>query len=571
MKNIFLLPWFFARVCWRQGLHKALQMALAQIKSWLGQTNDRFPRRSPSNAAAYVHLLKCRPLISIVMPVYNSCWLAEAVESVRRQSYADWELLLVDDASDNPLTLQVLQSLAAERRVKLLRQARQGGISAATNAALAVATGDYVAFMDHDDLLHHDALALFVRALNAGYEADVFYTDEERLDMQQRIVNSVRKCEVSLDLLLSGNLVGHLCIIRRAALSRLGPLNSAYDGAQDHDLVLRALEQGLRFQHLPLLLYGWRQHGQSFSADIRSAGQAWPRAYLSGKAVIEDYLRRQAIAAQVTDDAFPWYRIRYPLPDPPVEVAIIVPFKDQPERLQTLLDSMARTSYAPYRLFLVNNRSVAAETHAYLERLRADPRLTLLDFDEPFNYSRLHNEVVKKIPNEILLFLNNDMEIIQSDWLEAMLEHIHRPGVGAVGCRLIGPRRTLQHAGLAFNPSVFSCVAQVDAADDFLARVQREVSGVTAACMLIRKSAFEEVGGFDELHFPIGFSDADLCLRLRRSGYKIIYTPFAELLHAASATRGLQDENYEITTLFQRYIGPTPLNDPHYPTQFLRS
>ncbi|MBU4198616.1 MAG: glycosyltransferase [Verrucomicrobia bacterium] len=611
MRDIFILPWLFVRICWDQGIHKALQMTFDKITHRAFRVKVKFPHTPPSNAAAYLHLLKIRPLISIVMPVHNSRWLGEAVASVLRQSYAHWELILVDDATTDAATLKALEAATADGRVKLIRSnannfhsdssadergggvpspenipdgdavpSRRGsglrrgvmGISAATNVGINAITGDYVAFMDHDDLLHPDALALLVRTLNDGQEADVFYSDENRIDESGYIIGVTRKCPISLDLLLSCNAVGHLCVVKRDALRRLGPLKSEYDGAQDHDLVLRAWEQGMTFRHLPYLLYGWRMHPASMSDGTRKGRVAagdFPRAYLSGKALIRAYLDRHGIRAEVTDDGFPWYRVRYALPGRPDEVAIIVPFKDKIARLKVLLASMQKTAYPHYRLFLVNNRSARPETIAYLEEVRKDPRVTILDFDEPFNYSRLHNEVVKNIPNEILLFLNNDMEIIQPDWMEAMLEHIYRENVAAVGCKLIIDGRTIQHAGMAFKPSVLFCALNLTDPDQFYTRVQRDVSGVTAACMMIRKSVFERVGGFDAVHFSIGFSDSDLCLKLIRDGHKIIYTPFAVLVHHESQSRLLQEEAYEMVTLFRRYGGTTPMDDVHYPTQFL--
>lgn len=572
MKDLFILPWLFIRICWDQGIHKALQMTFDKITHRAFRVKVKFPHTPPSNAAAYLPLLKIRPLVSIVMPVHNSHWVGEAVASVLRQSYARWELILVDDVSTDAATLKALEAARADSRVKVIRNDRNLGISGATNVGITASTGDYVAFMDHDDLLHHDALALLVRTLNDGKEADVYYSDENRIDKDGYIIGVTRKCAISLDLLLSCNAVGHFCIVKRDALRRLGPLKSEYDGAQDHDLVLRAWEQSMTFCHLPYLLYGWRMHPASMSDGTRK-GRAtvedYPRAYLSGKALIRAYLDRHGIRAEVTDDGFPWYRVRYALPGRPDEVAVIVPFKDKIARLKILIASLQKTAYSNYRLFLVNNRSTQPETLAYLEEVRKDPRVTVIEFDEPFNYSRLHNEVVKQIPNEILLFLNNDMEIIQPDWMEAMLEHIYRENVAAVGCKLIIDKRTIQHAGMAFKPSVLFCALNLTDPDQFYTRVQRDVSGVTAACMMIRKSVFERVGGFDAVHFSIGFSDSDLCLKLIQNGHKIIYTPFAVLVHHESQSRLLQEEAYEMVTLFRRYGGTTPMDDGHYPTQFL--
>lgn len=566
----------FFRVCWEQGVQRAVVLALSTLKGrWgvapvLQAVTEKFPPKAASNAFAWLPLLKRRPLVSVVMPVYNSRWLGEAVASVLAQSYQPFELILVDDGSTLPETLTALEQAGREARVRVLRNPRNLGISGATNAGIEASRGEYVAFMDHDDLLHPDALALFARTLNDTREFDVFYTDETIIVDDGSIAGHMQKCPISLDLLLSCNAVVHFVVMRKDALLRIGLLNTEYDAAQDHDLMIRALEHGLRFHHLPMCLYGWRQHAASTSQDIRAHGRdaqpTLPKSYLNGKKAIQAYLDRNGIRATVTDDAFYWFRVQYARPEPPEEVALIVPFKDHVDYLQRLLTSMEKTAYPRYALYLVDNRSERPETRAYLEALkrRGDPRLHVLEFDEPFNYSRLHNRVVEQVPNELLLFMNNDMEISRPDWLDALVEHIGRERVGAVGCRLLRGNGLLQHAGMIYRPNVYYCVMNVGYEDGYFTKVQREVSGVTAACMLIRKSVFQQVGGFDEVQFPIGFSDADLCLKLIRAGYKIIYTPFAELIHHESVSRKTQEESYEKFTLLSRYIGDTPLWDRHY-------
>ncbi len=572
-------PRLFWRACWNHGIRHALRLALEKVGRArslppLGQAMlERFPEHKPSNAEAYLGLLTTRPLFSIVMPVFNSAFLPEAVASVLAQTYDRLELVLVDDGSTRPATLAALEAAARDPRVVRCRTPHNLGISGATNVGLDRARGEWVAFMDHDDLLHPDALACVVRAMHAepGREADIFYADEAIINRAGRVVGRMRKCPVTLDLLLSCNTVLHILAMRRAALDRIGRFNPAYDGAQDHDLMLRALEAGLRFCHLPLALYAWRAHGEATSNDIRAldrrADAELPKSYRSGKAAIRAYLDRQGIRAEVTDDAFYWYRVKYALPDPPQEVAIVIPFKDQAACLRTLLDGLERTAYPRRVVYLVDNRSEQPETRALLASLpiSADGPLRLLVFDEPFNYARLHNWAVAHIPNELILFLNNDIEIVRADWLEALLEHIHRPGVGAVGCRLVYPDGALQHGGMVFHPSILTCAINLHQEEGFYTRVQRDVSGVTAACMLVRKSAFLAVGGFDELQFPIAFNDSDLCLRLVRAGHKIMYTPHCELRHHHSRSRPVQEEAYEKFALFARHAGPSPMIDPHYP------
>jgi GT2 family glycosyltransferase len=504
------------------------------------------------------------------MPVFNSRWLKEAADSVLNQTYKNYELILVDDASSLPDTLATLTALKSEPRIRIIRNPENLGISGATNAGIAAAGGEYVAFMDHDDLIHPDALAYFVRTLNDNRDADIFYTNEMVINSEGVIVGKILKCAPSMDLLLSCNAVNHFCVIKKESLLKIGLLNPEFDGAQDHDLMIRALENNLSFWHIPCFLYAWRAHHMATSGDVRAykpaSGEELPKAYRNGKKAIRAYLDRNKTRATVTDDVFFWYRVKYALPAEQQEVAVIIPFRDQPACLRRLLASLEKTAYKNFRLYLVNNQSALPETRELLRELGQESKfkITIIDINEPFNYSRIHNQVVGRIPNELLLFMNNDLEVIKGDWLEAMLEHIYRDNVGAVGCRLIRKNGEIQHAGMTFKPDIYFCAMNFSAEEGYFTRVQREVAGVTCACMLTRKSVFEKIGGFDEVHFPIGFSDADLCLKIRKAGYKIIYTPFAELYHHESLSRKTHAEGYEKYALFRRYLGKTLLVDEHY-------
>lgn len=575
LKSLILLPYQFCSVCWNKGIHQALALTWAKVfrnKLIPLISPETFPPRVPSNASAYLALLKHQPRISIVMPTYNSLWLKAAVDSVLAQTYRNFELILVNDGSTNPGSLKVIRGLQQNERVRIIDNTKNMGISAATNVGIDASHGEYIAFMDSDDLIHPDALAYFVRTLNNGYDPDIWFTDEVVINDHDVVVAHMKKCPISMDLLLSCNAVVHLCIMKRSALAKIGPLRPEYDGSQDHELMIRAAEHGLSFYHMPCYLYAWRTHMTSWSGEVRAhkqgAKQNMPKTYLNGKKAINDYLVRNGIRAVVTDDAFFWYRAKYSLPDNPDEVAIIVPFKDQVQHLKVLLKSMQLTSYNKYMLYLVNNRSEKPETLAYLEQLRREnnPRYRFVDIDEPFNYSLIHNRMAAMVPNEIMLFLNNDIEVFQPDWLEAMLEHIYRDNVAAVGCRLLRRNGTTQHASTIFYPNIYYCAINLRSHDGYYTDVQRDVSGVTAACMLIRRSIFQKVGGFDEVHFPIGFSDSDLCLKLIKNGYKIMYTPHAELYHHESSSRKTHGEGYEKFALFNRYIGETPMFDSHYKT-----
>lgn len=575
LKNFKLLKLFW-RACWNQGIHPALLMALARLaqgrlfpRRFIGPV-EKFPPPSASNSFSYLPLLQHTPLVSIVMPVFNSRWLKEAVASVQAQTYQNYELILVDDCATMPATRAALAGLKTGPRLKIIRNAANLGISGATNVGLRASAGEYVAFMDHDDLLHPDALAYFARTLNDGHAEDVFYTNEAVINAAGAVIGQMRKGAPSLDLLLSCNAVLHFCVMKKSALMKIGLLNSEYDGAQDHDLMIRALENSLTFCHLPYCLYAWRAHQLATSGAVRAhkiaAGAELPKAYRSGKKAIQAYLDRNKIKAAVTDDVFFWYRVKYALPPQQEEVAMVIPFRDQPAGLRRLLASLEKTAYKNFSLYLVNNQSALPETRELLNATANSGKfkVKIIDFDEPFNYSRLHNQAVAQIPNELLLFMNNDLEVIKPDWLEAMLEHIYRANVGAVGCRLIRKNGEIQHAGMTFKPDIYFCAMNFNAEEGYYTKVQREVAGVTCACMLTRKSVFRKIGGFDEVHFPIGFSDADLCLKIRKHGYKIIYTPFAELYHHESLSRKTNEEGYEKYTLFRRYIGDTLLVDQHY-------
>lgn len=579
MRNLLKWPWLFWQICWNEGVHKALLLALGALTAggpWaylVALFLDKFPSARYGASSADTRGLLRQPLISVIVPVGGLRRLPPAAQSVLSQRYPQVELILAapNALAEGALPAALQAQLRQDSRVLIIPSNHSAGISAVLNAAVAASRGAYVGWMNADDLLHPDALAILVRRLNQDLAIDIYYTDEVIINARRAVVGYLPKGRVAMDLMLACNAVRHGFFIRKAAFQNLGGLKSEFDGAQDHDLILRALEQGLRFDYLPCALYGWRAESRSLVRDPQvfdlGPALAYPRAYPAGRKVIQAALARQRVAATVMDGRFGWYRVKYQLPERRDEVAMIVPFKDRVDCLRRLLASLEQTAYPDYRVVLVNNRSERPETLEFLAELQRRPsgRYHVVDFNEPFNYSRIYNQAVTGVSNEILLFMNNDLEVIHPEWLEAMLEHIYRPGVGAVGCRLILKNGALQHGGMVFKPSVYFCAMNLFYDDGYYTRVQRQVSGVTAACLMIRRSVFLRVGGFDELQFPVGFSDADLCLKLDQAGEKIIYTPYAELRHHESASRKVQEENYEKMTLFQRYIGSTPLADRHYP------
>jgi len=569
MRALQLVRLFF-RVCWHRGIRTAWLMAAEKLapRRRLGS------RRSPfeygrSNAAAYLSALKKKPLITVVVPVLDSPYLDETIASVTAQSYPHFELILVDDASGDPAAQACRSAAARDERIRCLRNDTNRGISRATNRGCAAARGEYIALLDHDDLLHPDALAQVARAANAHPEADILFTDELRIGPRGAVLEITRKCDPSETLLLSCNSILHLCVMRKSAFENLGGMDPAFDGAQDHDLMLRAFDGGLAFQHIPCVLYAWRIHGRSMShASARTPqDRTASPAYRAGKACIEAYLARKGIEASVTDEARPWYRVRFAVPRPDERVAVVVPFKDGGPLLERLLAGLRKTLTPGVRIYLVDNASSLPETREFLDGLAQDPAIRILSHDRPFNFSRLHNEIVAGLDEEILVFLNNDVEVISEDWLSAMREHVHRDRVAAVGCALRRRNGDLAHAGIVLQLSNREpCARNLAFERGFYTRVQREVSAVSAACMMVRRSAFLAVGGFDETEFPVGFSDVDLCLRLGKAGYRIVYTPHAEFYHDESASRGVCCEDYETGALLQRYLGDSPVLDRHYKT-----
>ncbi len=481
-----------------------------------------------------------RPRFSLVTPVYNTPepLLRACVDSVLAQRYPEWELLLVDDGSRAPHLPALLEELARkDARIRVLRQEANGGIARATNAGIAAATGDFVAFLDHDDVLAPHALAAVALRLAEEPGLDVVYSDEDRIDLEGRRHDPFFKPDWSPDLLRSVNYICHFTVVRRALLEEAGRLREGFDGSQDYELMLRLSERTRRIAHVPQVLYHWRAHPSSFSRGqegLRAASTAGVRA-------LREHLERLGEGATVESPALTTYRVRYPLQGQP-RVSIIVPFKDRPDLLDTLTRSLLeKTRYPHYELVLVSNNSTKPETYALLERL-TDPRIVKLRWDHPFNYPAINNWAAKQATGELLLFLNNDMEVVDGDWLEELVSQAQRPEVGAVGAKLLFPEGTVQHAGVVVGLTGFAghpfwrlpdtgCMTPFGHAD-----WTRNYLSVTSACVILRRPLFEELGGFDE-RFQVCGSDVELGLRLNARGLRVVYTPHAKLIHHESASR----------------------------------
>ena len=505
------------------------------------------------------------PLITIVMPVYNTedVWLRRAIESVQGQIYQNWEICMVNDASTKSHTMQILDEYAAsDPRIRVKHLSKRTGITGASCEALAMATGEFVGLLDHDDELTPDALWEVASWLNRIPELDLLYSDEDKLTADGARVEPFFKPDWSPDLLLSMNYITHFAVFRRSLLQAVGGFRPGYEGAQDYDLMLRLTEKTNHIAHAPKILYHWRMGHGSSATSVR----AKPFASESGRRAIEDALKRRGHEASVEVLSPGRYRARYKIHESPL-VSIIIPTKDQMRLLHQCVASIEeKTSYYPYEIIIIDNSSIEAETIHYLDALSDKHRV--LRYPQPFNFSAINNFGADQAKGEYLLFLNNDTQVISGEWLTALVEQAQRPEVGAVGAKLLYPDNRIQHAGVTVGifggaGHAFRKVANNRTAYFGLADLTRNCSAVTAACIIVPRKVFNQVGGFDE-EFKVVCNDVDLCLRIRKQGYLILYTPFAVLYHFESATRGRLRPTREEDLFCRRWGDAIRVGDPYY-------
>jgi O-antigen biosynthesis protein len=489
------------------------------------------PRRLRAMRRA-VRRFDYRPRISVVLPVHDPepAWLRDALDSVRSQIYPNWQLCIVDDGSSRQDVKGVLQEARADPRIDVVTLDGSMGISAASNAGLERAQGDFVGFLDHDDALKPTALFEVVRLLNARRDLDYVYSDEDKAEPGGWLTDPFFKPGWSPDLLLSVNYVTHFSVYRTEIVRAVGGFRAEFDGSQDYDLVLRVTEVTDQVAHVPMPLYSWRKVPGSAAAHLAYK----PHAYDAGTRALEDALRRRGVRGSVEPGLVGGrYRVRYSIEGEP-RVVVIVPTRDRLDLLRTCLESVVtRSTYRNHVVFVVDNDSREPDTLAYLD---STPH-RVLRHPGPFHYSRMMNAAVEEAGEaDFVLFLNNDTEVIAPDWIEAMLEHGQRPGVAAVGARLLFRSGDPQHEGIVVG--LGGSPARNVVHDYFdLGRTIRNCSAVTAACMLIRSEVLRELGGFEE-RLEVAWGDVDLCLRAREKGYEVVYTPHALLYHEEGSTRG---------------------------------
>lgn len=484
---------------------------------------------------------KCRPMISIIVPVYNPDigMLESMFNSVLSQTYENWELCIADGNSGRNVRDVLARYSESDSRIRIEFLTENKHISGNSNHALSIATGEFVAFLDQDDELTPDALYEMALLLNSQPDADVIYSDEDKINQTGERCAPFFKPDWSPDLLLSVNYICHLSVIRTSVVRDIGGFRSGYEGAQDYDLILRVAGITDRVLHIPRVLYHWRMHGGSTSLDVGTKNYA----HQAGERALQDYLKNQGVKASVTQGyGRTNYRVRYGIDGNPV-VSIIIPFRDKVDLLKKcVLSILKKTEYKNYEIVLVSNLSREKETHEFIDSLLAGyPNIKFFEFDEEFNFSRINNFAAGKTAGDYLLFLNNDTEVISPDWLEGLLEHAQRKEIGVVGCKLLFPDRTIQHAGVilgmtGFAGHVFAGLPEHSYTYFGSADFVRNVLAVTGACMMIKRDLFDITGGFNE-SFVLCGSDVEICLKLYEMGCRNIYTPYAVLYHYESASR----------------------------------
>jgi GT2 family glycosyltransferase len=514
------------------------------------------------------------PRISIAVPVYKTpiAVLARSIESVMGQTYPTWELCLADDGSDDAALAAVLEKYSqSDARIRLVTLEQNTGISGATNAALRLCTGDYVALLDHDDELAAFALSEVVQAINDHPDTEVFYSDEDKIDEHGRRYDVLFKPDWSPDLFHSCNYICHFAVLKRSLVESLGGLDESYHGAQDYELLLRASERTQKIKRIPKVLYHWR----AVTGSAAKAPEEKPEASADGKRALAAYLERNSPGARVEEVGVCRYRVRYPISGNP-QVTILIPTGGHKNVFRAMECVLDKTAYKNYDILLIDN-SRTERVAEYVSRLAAR-KAPVRYFDwrgQPFNFSRMNNAAARATESPYLLFLNDDTAVITAEWLSAMLEHAQRPEVGAVGAQLWYPTNIIQHAGVVMGiygncGHAFKGVpCELPHYYFDFPNLIRNCSAVTGACLLIARDKFFQAGAFDEVNLAVAFQDVDLCLKLMELGLRNVYTPYARLYHFEAATKTDKDkipdpaEDAFMKKKWARYIADDPYYNPN--------
>lgn len=525
--------------------------------------------------------LPLEPTFSIVVPLFNTPlgFFRDMTDSVAQQTYSRWELVLVNASPENSELKAAVDSASHEEpRIQVITLEKNLGISENTNAGVAAASGEFICFFDHDDLLEPNLLFEYARMINKHEDTDLLYCDEDKLLPDGTLSQPFFKPDFNLDLLRNNNYICHMLTIRRTLLDKLEPNSKEFDGAQDHNLTLEAVEQARRVSHIAKVLYHWRISPSSTAADANSK----PYASEAGIRAVKAHLDRLGIEAKVSLSRRPFtYEVNYAVPREHPLVSIVIPTKDHIDLLDACLSSIfEKSTYDNFEIVVVENNSTEPETFEYYKRIEAEhPGVVRVEYwPAEFNFSKLMNFGRDKAKGDYLLLLNNDTEVITPDWIERMLGICAREDVGIVGVRLLYPDDTIQHAGVCMKGIVCGTLGRGMPRDDWgyfaLLDAQQDLSAVTAACMMTKRSVFNKVGGFTE-ELAIAFNDIDYCLKVRELDKLVVYTPEVELHHFESPSRGAEDSDEkkirfyrELSYMNYRWASYYVLGDPYYSSNF---
>jgi O-antigen biosynthesis protein len=520
-------------------------------------------------------LARCtdKPLISIITPVYKVevKWLQKCINSVVNQHYSNWELVLIDDASgQNDIKELLKYMMSLDKRIRAIFLEHNSGIVNATNSGLKEAKGEFIGFLDHDDELTPDALTWMVWTLNKNQGALWLYSDEDKISKKSRCHSPYFKPDFSPELLLSNMFTCHFSVYSAEIIKQVGGLRAGFDGAQDHDMALRISEiiSNNKIIHIPRILYHWRELDQSTA----SAGQAKPQAAIAGRKAVSEALQRRNIEAQVSSSKIhpTFYEIEFKPKDFP-KVSVIIPIKNSLSLTKQCLDSLrSHTAYPNYNIVIIDNQSDDKDVLEYLSEQESKNMLSVIKYDKPFNHSEMNNIAIKSVDSKFVVFMNNDIEIISDNWLEQLIATIQiDEKIACVGCLLLFKDRTVQHGGIILGLNSIAGHAHRNYSVEsggYFGRLHalQEMSGVTAALAIMRRSAFEAVGGFNAQRYPTSFNDVDLAIRLRMKGYRYLYNPMVQAFHYESKTRCLDPKEMEYQQRIKDDYSDILNKDPFY-------
>jgi len=532
------------------------------------------------NDILQTEVLQKRPLVSIITPTYNTqkCYLTEMIESVLAQTYTNWELCVADDASTKVETVETLQYYENKyKNIKVIYRQNNGHISEASNSALSLAKGEYVTFLDHDDTLSPNALYEMVKKLNENPKLKLIYSDEDKIDENSKRYSPHFKSGWNPDMFFSQNYICHLVFLKTEVVDAIGGFRRGYEGSQDYDLLLRSLHviQDDEIDRVEKILYHWRaiQGSTAYGSDEKTY------AHNAGLRALQDYFTTQNAHVHVEDGMLPnTYKVNYLRDDiasSPL-VSILIPTRDGYDILQKCIQSIIeKTTYTNYEIVVLNNGTICKKTLTYFKTIEKHDKVRVLAYDKPFNYSEINNYGVSKSRGDIIALVNNDIEVVNGNWLDEMVSHARRKEIGAVGAKLYYDEGNIQHGGVVLGIGGVAGHAHKHFAHDahgYFSRLKivQNYSAVTAACLVVRKELFYEVGGLDEENLTIAFNDVDFCLKLQEKGYRNLWTPYAELNHHESKSRGMEDTEkkkrrfeQEVTYMINKW-DQTLKNDNYY-------